>query len=92
MTNAETTNAGTTTPETEKPQIRTIPDSKYRLVLVAAARSKQLQKGKEPRIRSTSHKPTRIALEEVSKGLVPFEILPPRERSIPHHEDGIISI
>ncbi len=72
--------------------MRNIPDSKYRLILVAAARSKQLQKGREPRIRSASHKPTRIALEEVSQGLVPFEVLPPRESAIPHHEDGIISI
>lgn len=87
------TNAETTTHDREKPQIRTVPDSKYRLILVAAARSKQLQKGREPRIRSTAHKPTRIALEEVSKGLVPFEVLPPRETSIPqHHEDGIISV
>ncbi|QUV85775.1 DNA-directed RNA polymerase subunit omega [Chloracidobacterium sp. E] len=72
--------------------IHRFPDSKYRLILVAAARSKQLQKGREPRLRSSSHKPTRIALEEVSQGLVPFEVLPPRQSTIPHHEDGIISV
>ncbi|MFQ3583000.1 MAG: DNA-directed RNA polymerase subunit omega [Chloracidobacterium sp.] len=81
-----------TTPKETKTEIRTIPDSKYRLILVAAARSKQIQKGREPRVRSANHKPTRIALEEVSQGLVPFEVLPPRESTIPHHEDGIISI
>ncbi|OYT72782.1 MAG: DNA-directed RNA polymerase subunit omega [Chloracidobacterium sp. CP2_5A] len=82
--------ASKSTPE-HQPEVRYIPDSKYRLILVAAARSKQIQKGREPRLRSASHKPTRIALEEVSQGLVPFEVLPPREPVIPHHEDGIIS-
>lgn len=72
--------------------IRTSPDSKYRMILVAAARSKQIQKGDLPRYRVAGvHKPTRIALEEVNRGLVTFEILPPRE--LPGgdaHEDGII--
>jgi DNA-directed RNA polymerase subunit omega len=72
--------------------IRTKPDSKYRMILIAAARSKQIQKGATPRHTSTTaHKPTRIAIEEIHRGLVPFEILPPRE--MPgglHHEDGLI--
>ncbi len=51
-------------------------DSKYRLIIVAAKRSKQLQRGAKPRIDidSQKHKPTRIALEEVIRGKVPFEI------------------
>lgn len=51
-------------------------DSKYRLIIVAAKRSKQLQRGAKPRIDidSQKHKPTRIALEEVIQGKVPFEI------------------
>lgn len=82
-----------TEPKPTEPRIHRYPDSKYRLILVAAARSKQLQKGREPRIRTAAgHKPTRIALEEVSQGLVPFEVLPPRETTVPHHEDGIISV
>ena len=48
-------------------------DSKYRLVLLAARRSKQLQKGARPRLQSIAKKPTRIALEEVQKGLVPYQ-------------------
>lgn len=47
-------------------------DSKYRLVLVAAKRSKQLQRGAKPRVTSLSKKTTRIALEEVERGLVPY--------------------
>ena len=49
-------------------------DSKYRLIILAAKRSKQLQRGARPRIDidATKHKPTRIALEEVIRGTVPF--------------------
>ena len=49
-------------------------DSKYRLIIVAAKRSKQLQRGARPRIDidPTKHKPTRIALEEVIRGAVGF--------------------
>lgn len=52
-------------------------DSKYRMIIVAAQRSKQLQKGARPRVEldSQRHKPTRIALEEVQRGLVPFTII-----------------
>ena len=48
-------------------------DSKYRLVLLAAKRSKQIQKGAKPRVQSNSRKPTRVALEEVERGLVPYQ-------------------
>jgi len=52
-------------------------DSKYRLIIVAAKRSKQLQRGAHPRvdIDPQKHKPTRIALEEVQQGKIGFEIL-----------------
>ena len=41
-------------------------DSKYRKILIAAKRSKQIQKGALARVRMTnSIKPTRVALEEV---------------------------
>ncbi len=51
-------------------------DSKYRLIIVAAKRSKQLQRGAKPRIEIDlqKHKPTRIALEEVMSGKVPFHL------------------
>jgi DNA-directed RNA polymerase omega subunit len=50
-------------------------DSKYRLIILAAKRSKQLQRGALPRVESDSqkHKPTRIALDEIRLGKVPFE-------------------
>jgi DNA-directed RNA polymerase omega subunit len=51
-------------------------DSKYRLIILAAKRSKQLQRGATPRIEidPQKHKPTRIALEEVIRGRVHFSI------------------
>jgi DNA-directed RNA polymerase subunit omega len=49
-------------------------DSKYRLIILAAKRSKQLQRGARPRIEidASKHKPTRIALEEVIQGKIKF--------------------
>ncbi len=58
--------------QSEPPEL----DSKYRLIIIAAKRSKQLQRGAKPRIDidTQKHKTTRIALEEVIQGKVPFEI------------------
>jgi DNA-directed RNA polymerase subunit omega len=59
------------TEETPAPEI----DSKYRLIILAAKRSKQLQRGARPRIDNidtVKHKNTRIALEEVMQGRVNF--------------------
>ncbi len=50
-------------------------DSKYRLVLLAAKRSKQLQRGAKPRIYSSAKKTTRVAVEEVRRGLVRYQPL-----------------
>jgi DNA-directed RNA polymerase subunit omega len=51
-------------------------DSKYRLIILAAKRSKQLQRGARPRIDidALKHKNTRIALEEVMQGRVNFTL------------------
>jgi len=58
--------------EQEQPTI----DSKYRLIILAAKRSKQLQRGARPRIEidPQKHKTTRIALEEILHGKVKFTI------------------
>jgi DNA-directed RNA polymerase omega subunit len=59
--------------ETNKDEWTTEIDSKYRLVLLAARRSKQLQKGAKPRLQSSAKKYTRIALEEVQRGLIQYQ-------------------
>lgn len=58
--------------DTQAPEI----DSKYRLIILAAKRSKQLQRGARPRIDidALKHKNTRIALEEVMRGRVNFQV------------------
>jgi DNA-directed RNA polymerase subunit omega len=50
-------------------------DSKYRLVVLAAKRTRQLQRGAKPRIFSSAKKTTRVALEEVRRGLVQYQRL-----------------
>jgi DNA-directed RNA polymerase omega subunit len=57
-------------------------DSKYRLIILAAKRSKQLQRGARPRIDidAVKHKPTRIALEEVIRGAIHFHIKTDEEK------------
>lgn len=51
-------------------------DSKYRLVIIAAKRAKQLMRGAEPLIASKSFKPTYIALEEVNAATLTYEAEP----------------
>jgi DNA-directed RNA polymerase omega subunit len=60
----------------EQPRLTDV-DSKYRLIIVAAMRSKQLQRGARPRIDidPQKHKSTRIALEEVLQGKVDYSII-----------------
>jgi DNA-directed RNA polymerase subunit omega len=57
----------------------TIPDdpesSAYRFIIVAAKRARQLQNGARSLLPSTSKKPTVAAMEEVRRGLVPWEDL-----------------
>ena len=50
-------------------------DSKFRFVIVAAKRAKQLLKGSKPKIESKSKNLIRIAQEEVLQGLVEYELV-----------------
>jgi DNA-directed RNA polymerase subunit omega len=58
-----------------------IPDdpekSMYRFIIVAAKRARQLQGGARPALPTSSKKATVIAVEEVRRGLVKYEILGP---------------
>ena len=49
-------------------------DSKYRKILIAAKRSKQIQNGARPRVSMPNAKPTRVALAEIDLGLIHYEI------------------
>jgi DNA-directed RNA polymerase subunit omega len=50
-------------------------DSKFRFILVAARRARQLQAGAKPLIQTATKRSTRVAQQEVSAGLVPIEVL-----------------
>ena len=55
-------------------------DSAYRLVILAAKRSKELTKGAEPRIDSSAHKNTTVAIQEVKAGTVDWDLLERKAR------------
>lgn len=60
-------------------------DSRYRLIVIAALRSKQLLHGARPRIEADPlrRRNTSIALEEVKQGLVPFTLPNGETKAIP---------
>ncbi len=56
-------------------------DSKFRFILVAAERAKQLQGGAPPKIETKFRKSAFVAIRETEQGLVPFEILEEEDTS-----------
>ena len=57
--------------------------SKYRFIILAAQRAKQLQNNARPKIKTRSTKPAFIAMRELEQDLISFEITPPVDPSIP---------
>ncbi|MGH9906360.1 MAG: DNA-directed RNA polymerase subunit omega, partial [Pyrinomonadaceae bacterium] len=57
-----------------EPGVQPLIDSRFRLIIVAGLRTKQLLHGSQPRIETDPlrRRNTSIALEEVRRGLVPF--------------------
>jgi DNA-directed RNA polymerase subunit omega len=53
--------------------------SKYRYIIIAAERAKQLQSNAKPKIKTKSTKPSFIAMKEVQEGLIGWETV-----EIPH--------
>jgi len=50
-------------------------DSKFRYILICAKRARQLQSGARPRVQTQTKRATKVAQQEVSSGLIPFEII-----------------
>jgi len=67
----------TGTGEEIAPKVQGDIDSKYRMIILAAQRSKQLQRGATPRVEADPRKTktTRIAMKELENGKVHFETL-----------------
>jgi DNA-directed RNA polymerase omega subunit len=65
--------------ETEEVVDPPVIDSKYRMIILAAQRSKQLQRGALSRvdIDTRKSKPTRVAMKELEQKKINFEILEP---------------
>lgn len=57
-------------------QLLTHVDSKFRLVIIAAKRAKQLMRGAERLIATKSNKPTYIALEEIGAEKLAYDTKP----------------
>lgn len=59
-----------------EPRVNPEIDSKYRKIILAAQRSKQLQRGANPRVDMDPRKSkaTRIAMKELENGKVDFEL------------------
>jgi DNA-directed RNA polymerase omega subunit len=51
-------------------------DNRFLKVLIAAQRAKQIHKGARPLIQNSNTRATRIAIEEVERGLINFEHTP----------------
>ena len=64
-------------------------DSKYRFIILAAKRAKQLLKGAKPKIQGKSKNPIRIAQTEVRSGLIEYEIIPTRMDEVPEREERV---
>ena len=67
---------------TEEPAMAIPADSEqsvYRFIVVAAKRARQLQTGGRAKISASGHKSTRVAVEEVRRGLIHYEevVTPP---------------
>ena len=54
-------------------------DSKFRYVLLIAKRAEQLIQGASPKIRSRHAKPTRVAMEEIDRNQVKWQLREPVE-------------
>ena len=58
------------------------PASRFLFVDVAALRAKQIRRGARPRlgeeVAHVPHKPERVAMEEVRRGLVYYDVPPPK--------------
>ena len=62
-------------------------DSKFRFVILASKRAKQLLRGGKPRVKSKSKNPIRVAQIEVREGLVDYDIVEPKKEEVRRPED-----
>jgi len=54
-------------------------DSKFRYVLLVSKRAEQLVQGSMPKMKSKHSKPTRVAMEEIARNQVKWQLTAPVE-------------
>ena len=63
-------------------------DSKFRFVILAAKRAKELLRGAKPKVETKSKNPIRIAQDEVTQNVVEYEIIKtPAEEVVESEEE-----
>lgn len=67
-------------------------DSKFRFVILASKRAKQILKGAKVKVRSKSKNPIRIAQIEIKEGLIDYEILQPKREDALEVEEQVLSV
>ena len=67
-------------------------DSKFRFVILASKRAKQILKGAKVKVRSKSKNPIRIAQIEIKEGLIDYEILQSKREDAPEVEEQVLSV
>ena len=65
-------------------------DSKFRYVLLASTRAEQLVRGARAKLELPGKKPSRVAMEEVRCGMVPWDYGPQPEPEIEELDEGEI--
>src|SRR5215468_7595929 len=76
-----------------------ISDNRFLKVLIAAQRAKQIHKGARPLVQKSNARATRIALEEVERGLISFEFIQQNpdlksgrdNQDVSGHNDGVVN-
>jgi DNA-directed RNA polymerase omega subunit len=54
-------------------------DSRFRYVLLVSKRAEQLIQGSQAKLKTKHAKPTRVAMEEIEKNQVKWQLTPPVE-------------
>ena len=67
-------------------------DSKFRFVILASKRAKQILKGAKVKVRSKSKNPIRIAQIEIKEGLIDYEILQSKREDALEVEEQVLSV
>ena len=62
-------------------------ESKFRYVLLVSKRAEQLIQGAQPKAKSRHAKATRIAMEEIEKNVVKWQLTPPVEETTALEEE-----